>query len=145
VINCAEELPIAINGDTLDFPWFSTDSTAEEIRAYTQFIVALCDMAKKQVRVLATEKPVENEKYAFRCFLLRLGFIGEEYAGARRILLRNLSGNGSSRSGKVRARKAEVKPAVSADEPVMPTESLPAKPRFSFKRLFGGLKSLVLG
>ena len=50
-------------------------------------------MAKVQKRVTATEQPVENEKYAFRCFLLRLGFIGAEYKEARKILLKNLSGN----------------------------------------------------
>jgi hypothetical protein len=46
--------------------------------AYAQFVSKLCDMAKTQQRVLAVEQPVENEKYAFRCFLLRLGFIGGE-------------------------------------------------------------------
>ena len=33
--------------------------------------------------------------YAFRCFLLRLGFIGDEYKAARRVLLKNLTGNGA--------------------------------------------------
>lgn len=41
----------------------------------------------------ATEKTVENEKYTFRCFLLRLGFIGDEYKAERKQLLKNLSGN----------------------------------------------------
>ena len=41
------------------------------------------------------EKMVENEKYAFRCFLLQLGFIGDEYKAARRVLLKNLTGNGA--------------------------------------------------
>ncbi len=36
-------------------------------------------MSRNAKRVTATEKPVDNEKYAFRCFLLRLGFIGSEY------------------------------------------------------------------
>ena len=45
------------------------------------------------------ERPADNEKYAFRCFLLRLGFIGEEYKGERKVLLKNLSGNGSFKSG----------------------------------------------
>ena len=43
-------------------------------------------------RVTATEKDVESEKYAFRGFLLRLGFIGAENKAQRRILLKNLSG-----------------------------------------------------
>ena len=40
----------------------------------------------------------DNEKYAFRCFLLRLGFIGSEYKAERKILLRNLSGNSTFKS-----------------------------------------------
>ena len=50
-------------------------------------------MAKTQKRVNSTEKTVENEKYAFRCFLLRLGFIGSEYKNERKILLANLTGS----------------------------------------------------
>ena len=61
--------------------------------AYTHFITALCNMAKKQNRVTAKEKSADNEKYTFRCFLLRLGFIGSEYKKERKILLRNLSGS----------------------------------------------------
>jgi hypothetical protein len=132
----------------IDFPWFDGVPSAGEAAAYTQFITALCDMAKKQVRVLATEKPVENEKYAFRCFLLRLGFIGEEYAEARRVLLRNLSGNGSNKSGEGRRPQsaAEVMAVPTAEQnvPVVETNRKPPKPRFSFKKLFGGLKALAL-
>ena len=95
-----EYLPITQTDEAVCFPWFTFDTPAEDITAYSQFISALCDMAKKQKRVLATEKSVDNEKYAFRCFLLRLGFIGDEYAEARRVLLRNLSGNGSWKSDK---------------------------------------------
>ena len=66
---------------------------ADSVKAYTHFISALCEMSRNAKRVTATEKPVENEKYAFRCFLLRLGFIGTEYKAERKILLRNLSGS----------------------------------------------------
>ena len=50
--------------------------------------------------VNAKEKDVDNEKYAFRCFLLRLGFIGDEFKTERKILLRNLSGSSAFKSGK---------------------------------------------
>jgi hypothetical protein len=101
-----DNLSIEKADDALRFHWFKGELEPEEISAYTCFIEAVCEMAKRQKRVLATEKDIENEKYAFRCFLLRLGFIGEEYARARRILLRNLSGNGSWKSdnGKDRLR-----------------------------------------
>ena len=65
-------------------------------------------MAKNSKRITATDKPTDNEKYAFRCFLLRLGFIGDEYKTARKILLRNLEGNGAFASGSD-PRKAERK------------------------------------
>jgi hypothetical protein len=93
-----EDLPIEQEGETLSFSWFAFDTPPDDVTAYSQFITALCDMAKKQKRVTAVEKSVENEKYAFRCFLLRLGFIGDEFADTRKVLLRNLTGNGSHKS-----------------------------------------------
>jgi hypothetical protein len=145
-----EELPIVQNGDTLDFPWFNVNATPDEVTAYTQFVSKLCDMAKKQQRVLAIERTVDSEKYAFRCFLLRLGFIGEEYAVSRKILLRNLSGNGSHRSGngKPRPPVAETETPDNADHADSEnggTESEPEpKRRFSAKKLFSALKLFVL-
>jgi len=72
-----EALPVEQIDEAICFPWFALDTPAEDVAVYTQFLSALCEMAKKQTRVLAVEKPVVNEKYQFRCFLLRLGFIGE--------------------------------------------------------------------
>lgn len=57
------------------------------------FIERLCTKAKEQKRVTAVERTVDNEKYAFRCFLLKLGFIGNEYKIARKILLARLEGD----------------------------------------------------
>ena len=56
-------------------------------------------MSKDQKRISATEKPVDNERYAFRCFLLRLGFIGDEYKTDRKILMRYLPGNSAFKGG----------------------------------------------
>lgn len=95
-----DELPINIIGNRLDFPWFPADSGPEELKAYMHFITALCDMAKNQKRITAKEKNVDNEKYAFRCFLLRLGFIGAEYKTERKILLQNLSGSAAFKAPK---------------------------------------------
>jgi hypothetical protein len=113
-------------------------------------VTALGEMAKKQQRVLATDKPVDNEKYAFRCFLLRRGFIGEEYAAARAILLRNSSGDGSHKGGS--APRKPTKPAVKVEvvehdetevAPEPDTEPV-SKPRFSLKKLFSALKLMAL-
>ena len=87
-----------ING-RLDFPWFPNYTSPEEVKAYMHFISALCEMAKTQKRITAKEKSVDNEKYAFRCFLLRLGFIGDEYKAERKILLRNLTGSSAFKNG----------------------------------------------
>ena len=95
-----DSLPVGRIDERLDFPWFSTDSTPEEMHAYMKFITSLCDMAKNQKRITAKEKTVDNDKYAFRCFLLRLGFIGEEYKADRKILLRNLSGSSAFKAPK---------------------------------------------
>lgn len=72
---------------------------AEECTAYTAFIAALCQMSIKQKRISSAEKPTDNEKYAFRCFLLRLGFIGDAHKATRKILLKNLSGSSAFRNG----------------------------------------------
>lgn len=77
------ELSKAIIGDTL----------------YLHFVHALCEMACNQKRISVQEREVENEKYAFRCFLLRLGFIGEEYKVERKILLKNLTGSSAFKNG----------------------------------------------
>ncbi|HRY14125.1 MAG TPA: virulence protein [Syntrophomonadaceae bacterium] len=95
----ADRLPIEQTGDKLRFPWFSGSLTAEEVNAYARFIGALCAMAKNQHRVTATEKAYDNEKYAFRCFLLRLGFIGPEYKEERKVLLSRLTGSAAFKNG----------------------------------------------
>ena len=106
----ADRIEIEITQDTVKFPWFDTLPDADEVKAYTDFIAALCRMSKEQIRVTATKKDVENEKYAFRCFLLRLGFIGEEYKKDRKILLRNLSGSSAFKSGAKKEATADEVP-----------------------------------
>ena len=103
----ADALPIQRESDRLCFSWFPPDAAPEEIHAYTQLVIALCDMAKKQKRVTAKEKAADSEtseKFAFRCFLLRLGFIGPEYASARKLLLQGLPGDSSFKAGKRKDR-----------------------------------------
>ena len=92
-------LPIAVTEEKVSFPWFSEMPTPEELSAYEKFICKLCEMAGNQKRITTREKAVDNEKYAFRCFLLRLGFIGAEHKQTRKILLRNLSGSSAFKAG----------------------------------------------
>ena len=102
-----ESIPIIVTEELISFPWFQGECSAEEVNAYTHFGTALCERAKKQTRVNSTEKSVDNEKYAFRCFLLRLGFIGPEYKTERKILLSKLSGSSAFKSGTVRQEVSE--------------------------------------
>ena len=99
-----DDLRFELEEDRITFPWFA-EPQPEEASAYTHFIAALCRMSKDAKRITAKEKPVDNEKYAFRCFLLRLGFIGDAYKTDRKILLRNLSGSSAFKSG---AKRMEV-------------------------------------
>ena len=93
-----DNLLITEHPDRIEFDWFRSTDDQAEIAAYYHLVQGLCELARTQKRVSATEQEVENEKYAFRCFLLRLGFIGAEYKEARKILLKNLSGNAAFRT-----------------------------------------------
>ena len=95
----ADNLDIIATDETVSFPWFQNDIRDEDKAAVTRFLERLIAAAGNQKRVTAKEKPVENEKYAFRCFLLRLGFIGDAYKADRKALLRNLTGSSAFRSG----------------------------------------------
>lgn len=101
----ADALPIERTENTFKFPWFKLPAESDEVAAYSRFVGALCAAAKEQKRVTAREKDVDNEKFAFRVFLIRLGFVGQDYGEARKILLRNLSGNSAFKNG--RPMKAE--------------------------------------
>ena len=114
----AGELPIEVSDDRVAFPWFKTLEAAEA-KAYAEFISKLSIMAKEAKRVTATDKAVDNPKYAFRCFLLRLGFIGNDSKAARKILLRNLSGHSAFRNKaeeeKFRANQKAKRDAAKAE------------------------------
>ncbi len=95
-----EDPMVILTEDRVVFPWFSRLLDAEESIAAMNFITALCHMAKNSKRITAKEKEVPNEKYAFRCFLLRLGFIGQEYKGFRKVMLKRLVGSSAFRTPK---------------------------------------------
>jgi len=88
-----DELPIEVDEEKVSFPWFDGEATPEQIQAYSVFVCKLCEMMATAKRVTATEKPIDNPKYAMRCICLRIGLIGSEYAQARKELLSKLSGS----------------------------------------------------
>lgn len=105
-----DSLAFEIHEDRVSFPWF-IDPAPDYALAYTQFIAAICKMSTEQKRITAKVREVNNEKYAFRCFLLRLGFIGEEFKQSRKILLSNLDGSSAFKT--VKEDPKEVQDEVS--------------------------------
>ena len=100
-----EDVNYTLIEERITFAWFHGTLTSEAYRAYADFIGKLCDMAQRQKRVLAKERKVDNPKYAFRCFLLRLGLIGNKYKTSRKILLQNPWGNSAWKNGQ---KKEEI-------------------------------------
>lgn len=90
------------------FPWWDEMPEIGEATAYAAFLAAVGKMAQEAKRVTAKETPVENEKYAFRCFLLRLGFIGDAHKAERKVLLSKLSGSSAFASQDKAAEFAEA-------------------------------------
>lgn len=87
---------------TVEFRCFNFAEPTEErrggihagmLKAYIQLCLAMSQMAKTAKRVSPTPVQQENQKYSLRIWLLRLGFIGEEFATARTVLMRNLTGD----------------------------------------------------
>lgn len=85
-------LEIEENDETVSFPWFK-DVSQDHMDTYTKLISALCKMSLEVKHVNETKHKPVNDKYAFRCFLLRLGFIGDEFKKDRKILLSRLQGS----------------------------------------------------
>ena len=94
-----ESLAVNECEETVEFPWFTVEKDGDA-DAYAKFITMFCEFAKNLQRVVNKPDTSDNEKYAFRCFLLRLGMIGEEYKPVRRVLLRRLTGSSAFRHGK---------------------------------------------
>ena len=91
---------------TVEFRLFQFDAPADgkqnglhagQLKSYIQLCLALSQLAK-DVK-FASPKPQQNEnpKYAMRTWLLRMGFIGDEFKTAREVLTKRLSGNAAFR------------------------------------------------
>ena len=73
---------------------------AGQLKSYIQLCLALSEMAKTVKTASPKPQQTENPKYAMRTWLLRLGFIGEEFATARDLLTRRLDGDAAFRNGR---------------------------------------------
>ena len=112
-----DALPILVHEDKIEFPWFPSLDGADAVGAYSVLVASLFRMASEQKRVTAVERPIENEKYEFRCYLLRLGMIGEKFKPMRKYLLRNLSGNSAFKAGQKKGfSQADLETAMADPE-----------------------------
>ena len=94
---------------TIEFRLFQFDAPADgkknglhagQLKAYIQLCLALSQMAKEVRTASPKEQQKENPKYAMRTWLLRLGFIGDEFKTAREILTKRLAGDTAFRNGR---------------------------------------------
>jgi hypothetical protein len=80
-------------GHTVEFRLFNGCLHAGKIRSYLVFCLAVSHQAIKQKSASPSRTSTDNQKYTFRCWLLRLGLIGEEFKNVRTHLMENLSGD----------------------------------------------------
>ena len=120
-----DNLEIKVDGKNISFPWFTLHDIDHESFVYAQLVTALMEMAKRQKRVIAKAKPIENAKFEMRLFLVRLGMVGDEYKIARKILLRNLTGNSAWKAGQPPENRAENAITEATTLPVLtPAETI---------------------
>ena len=91
-----DSLDIIPSDEKVEFPWFMVEQDGDA-DAYCTFISMLCEFAKNQSRINRKPDTSDNPKYTMRCFLIRLGMVGAEFKTARKVILRNLTGNSAFR------------------------------------------------
>ena len=89
----ADALPIEVTAEQVSFPWFKLTGMDGEGEAYAQFISALCQMATEQKRVLDKPYDGDNDRFTMRIFMVRLKMKGTEFALARKLMMKHLTGN----------------------------------------------------
>ena len=91
-----DSLDIISSDEKVEFPWFKVEQDGDADACCT-FISMLCEFAKNQSRINRKPDTSDNPKYTMRCFLIRLGMVGAEFKTARKVILRNLTGNSAFR------------------------------------------------
>ena len=91
-----DTLDMISSDEKVEFPWFKVEQDGDA-DAYCTFISMLCEFAKNQSRINRKPDTSDNPKYTMRCFLIRLGMVGAEFKAARKVILRNLTGNSAFR------------------------------------------------
>lgn len=89
---------ITITPETITFSTLPETNKPETIKAFTELVAMMNKQALEQKRIHAKAVNEENEKYALRIWLTRLGMNGPEYKGTRKVLMENLSGHAAFRT-----------------------------------------------
>ncbi|MCL1965311.1 MAG: hypothetical protein FWF69_09705 [Firmicutes bacterium] len=110
-------LPIEFTDDTVKFEWLRFGTDAEVVAAWSAFLCAAVKFSKKAKRVTARDGAVENAKFHFRAFLVRIGMNGAENKAHRKTLLHNLTGDAAFATAKSKAcwQAKHLKKAEMAD------------------------------
>ena len=136
VTNVENAIGKAVDGlifaaDRLTFSTLPETSDTATLRCFATLCAMMNKQAITQQRIQAKEITAENEKYAMRIWLLRLGMNGPEYKEERRILMENLSGHAAFRTeeDKVRwqARQNEKRDALRAAKQMEVTDDADAE------------------
>ena len=90
-----EFLTVMYEDEEVTLPFFTATLEPDKVSAYLTLAIKLAEFAKTLKYTSAVDKAVDNPKYALRCFLLRLGFIGSQYKTERKLLLAPMEGNGA--------------------------------------------------
>lgn len=97
---------------TIEFRLFQFDAPADgkqnglhagQLKAYIQLCLAMSELAKEVRTASAKPQQNENPRYAMRTWLLRLGFIGDEFKTARDLYTKRLDGDTAFRHGRAAA------------------------------------------
>lgn len=126
----AEALPIETTEEKISFPWFPVKGVTGEAAAYGQFITALCQMAKEQTRILDKLYDGDNDRFAMRIFMVRMGMKGAQFALARKLMMQDLTGNSGWRFGAPPKKQPEQEESaseedISTDEQTVPSTETP--------------------
>lgn len=109
---------LALEADKVSFTGFPLTKDPDRNSAFQQLTCLMNRMAIEQKRIQAKVVNDDNEKYAFRIWLLRLGMRGDEYKAARKALMENLSGHAAFRTKeeeeKWKARQKEKRDELKA-------------------------------
>ena len=89
----ADALSIEVTDEEISFPWFTLSGIDGEAEAYAQFITYLCKMAVDQKRVQDKPYDGDNDRFAMRIFMVRMGMKGKQFDLARKLMRKHLTGN----------------------------------------------------